>query len=131
MLQKKSTKLIRQEYMDYDYIDKLDDKTKQWLADFTNEYYNASVGKQKDKGKNNRFHKSKKEVKDCQHRNNLRNNDVYGKAKAKNNIVHTHNAGTYDPEIRNKYNKIDEVENALVDYLDHKKDLKKTGQDTD
>ena len=131
VLQKKSTRLIRQEYMDYDYIDKLSDEDKQFLADFTAEHYNASVGKQSDEGKDNRFAKSKKEVKDAQHRNNLRNNDVYGKAKAHNDLVYSQSEGVIDPQIRNKWTKQQSYEDAMIEILDYKRQkLGKSDTDT-
>jgi len=132
VLQKKSTRLIRQEYMDYDYVDKLSKEEKQWLADFTAEYYNASVGRQGDEGKDNRFAKSKEEVKDSQHRNNLVNNDTYSKKRAHNDLIFSNNEGVIDPQIRNKWAKQHSYEDAIVKILDHKRDnLSDTSSDTD
>lgn len=131
VLKKKSTRLIRQEFMDYDYIDDLSPKDKQWLANFTAEYYNASVGKQSDEGKANHFMKSKEEVKDCTDRNNWRNNDVFGKAKAHNNLY----SGMGDlaaDSVRKKYLKQHEVEEAMVELLDYKREnLDDTSTDSD
>lgn len=131
VLEKNATKLIRQEYMDYDYVDKLSSEEKQWLADFTDEYYNASVGKQSDEGKNNRFMKSKKEIKDCTDRNNWKNNDVYGKKRAKRELV----GGDYNSisdflDIRADKT-INTTENAIVDILDKVKNFENTSKDTD
>lgn len=132
VLQKKSTRLIRQEYVDYDYVDKLSDYEKQWLADFTIEHYNASVGKQKDEGKDNRFMKSKEDIKDCTDRNNWRNNDVYGKKRAHNELIYSQAEGTIDPQIRNKWAKQQSYEEVMVKLLDEKrKNLNKTGEDSD
>jgi hypothetical protein len=123
VLNKNSTLLIRQEFMDYDYLDQLSEKELQFLADFTDEYYNASVGKQSDNGKNNRFHKSKELVKECQTNNNKRNNDLYGKMRSKNRIVPIANTGQIidDPDYKGS-NKIDKnsVEDAVIDYIDLK-----------
>jgi hypothetical protein len=125
VLQKKSTTLIRQEYMDYDYIDKLSDEEKQWLADFTIEHYNASVGKQKDKGKDNRFMKTVEEIKDCTDRNNLRNNDVYGKKRSKRELTQIE---TYRDKVVDR----DKTEDAWIEILDYKRNnLNKSGSDTD
>lgn len=132
VLQKKSTRLIRQEYMDYDYVDKLNDEEKQWLADFTAEHYNASVGKQSDEGKNNRFTKGKEAVKLSQTRNNKRNNDVYGKARAHRDLIFSNTEGVIDPQIRNKWVKQQAYEDALIEILDHKRNnLGDSGSDTD
>jgi hypothetical protein len=132
VLQKKSTRLIRQEYMDYDYVDQLSKEEKQWLADFTAEYYNASVGRQGDEGKDNRFARSKKEVKDSQHRNNLVNNDTYSKKRAHRDLIFSNNEGVIDPQVRNKWAKQHSYEDALVEILDHKREkLSNSSEDTD
>lgn len=77
---------IRQEYLDQDYLDQLNEEELEWLNDFMSEYNNASVGKQKDKGKNNRFHKSKDTVKECTDRNNSRNRCLYGIRRASQSL---------------------------------------------
>lgn len=69
----------RQELIDYDYIQKLSDKEKKWLAKFTEEYVNASLDEAHPR-KN--LHNSKRLRKDCYDRNNARNRDVLTKAKA-------------------------------------------------
>lgn len=74
---------VRQELVDYDYLDKLSDAEKDWLNQFTGEYVGASFKKTKAgnySGKN--LHKGKKMRKDCYDRNNWRNNDVYSVTKA-------------------------------------------------
>lgn len=86
---------IRQEYIDQDYIDQLDDTVKncklpngemvtelEYLSSFMEEWNNASVGKQSE-AENNRFHRTAQEVKDCTDRNNHRNGDMYGIARNK------------------------------------------------
>jgi len=123
-LQKKSTKLIRQEYLDYDYLDKLNQEELEWLADFNAEYLNANVGKQSE-AKKNRFHTTPELVKDCTDRNNHRNACIYGKAKARNNLI--------ELDI---YEQIEETENSsntedcLIELLDYTKKLKKTNKNT-
>ena len=123
-LQKKSTKLIRQEYLDYDYLDKLSQEELEWLADFNAEYLNANVGKQSE-AKKNRFHTTPELVKDCTDRNNHRNACIYGRAKAHNNLI--------ELDI---YEQIEETENSgntedcLIELLDYTKKLKKANKDT-
>lgn len=123
-LQKKSTKLIRQEYLDYDYLDKLNQEELEWLADFNAEYLNANVGKQSE-AKKNRFHNTPELVKDCTDRNNHRNACIYGKAKARNNLIEL-----------DVYEQIEETENSsntedyLIELLDYTKKLKKANKDT-
>lgn len=124
VLQVKSTRLIRQEYMDYDYIDKLSPEEKQWLADFTAEHYNASVGKQKDEGQYNRFYRSKEMVKESQNTNNQRNRDLFGKKRARRELDSLNNLGLEkdDPHFAG-YRKVDKdsTEDALIKILDHKR----------
>ena len=66
----------RKEYVDYDYVGALDDKAKDFLNRFTEEYYIANFNH---KGK--AVSKSKKSKKDSYDRNNQRNSDLYSKAK--------------------------------------------------
>lgn len=69
----------RTELIDYDYLDKLDEKQLQWLNDFTEEEIIAAVDKNPRK---NRFNKTRKKVKECYQRNNARNRDVVSRQKA-------------------------------------------------
>ena len=119
---------IRHELIDYDYLDKLSDEELKWLNDFTREEVNAAVGRQKDEGKDNRFNKSKEDVKRCQDNNNSRNACIYGRAKAMHKLVNmdknhikemTSNwQETYDPE---------ELYATLIDL----KNLHGSGDDTE
>lgn len=61
-----------------DYLDKLSEKDKQWLAKFTSESVNADFRHSKP------LHKTKKLRKECTDRNNQRNNDVLAVAKNQN-----------------------------------------------
>ena len=116
--------------MDYDYVDKLSSEEKQWLANFTDEYYNASVGSQKDEGQNNHFHKSKELVKERQDANNKVNNDVYGKARSKRNILGM-DYNTMSEYLDRRVNKtINDTEDAIVEILDKRKNLENTNNDT-
>lgn len=115
-LVKKYNSKIRQEYLDQDYLDQLNPEELKWLNDFMAEYNNASVGKQKDKGKNNRFHKSKKLVKDCTDRNNARNRCIHGLAKAGYVLdsVPSYELSDYIDDIE-KIHKTEDVLNELID----------------
>ena len=122
---------IRQEYMDMDYIHKLDDTKevcelpdgrkvteKEFMSLFMKEWNNAGVAKQSE-AETNVFHRTVKEVKECTDRNNFRNRDVYGRAKAQNRM----NKLTYEVLTELEINK-DGVENhnyvedEMVDRLD-------------
>ena len=125
---------IRQEYMDYDYIDQLDDETKQYLEDFNREFYQANVGKQKDEGKDNRFVKGKKAVKQVTDENNHRNRDLYGRVR---NRVAATKLFNYDDVLNIVEDELsrdinpNNVEDAIIECLDYIKDFKNTGNDTD
>jgi len=70
---------MRAELIDYDYVDKLSEKEKKWLNDFTEEEVIAAVDKDP---KKNRFNRTRKKVKECYDRNNARNRDVVTRQKA-------------------------------------------------
>lgn len=72
---------IKQEYHDYDYINKLSDKEKDWLSNFTEEYLGANL---KHKGK--KLHKTDELRKDCYRKNNYRQRDLYSIKKATGNL---------------------------------------------
>lgn len=74
----------RYELIDYDYVNKLSEKDKQWLNKFTEEYTNASLDS-KDLNKN--LHNSEELKKDCYRRNNARNRDILTKLKASGSCV--------------------------------------------
>lgn len=136
-LTRKYNSRVRQEVLDYDYIDKLSDEEKQFLEDFNKEFYEARVGRQADEGKNNRFTKGRKAVKEAQDNNNKRNSDLYGRVRNKVgatkllnyedvlNIVEENLSRDIDPNA---------LEDALIDYLDYAKessnDSSDTGEDT-
>lgn len=71
----------RRDLIDYDYLDKLSPKEKEWLAKFTEEYTNASFKKGK-----KHLHKNKDGKKDCYDRNNARNRDIYTREKAQGSL---------------------------------------------
>ena len=119
-LNKQYNSKIRNEYLDYDYIDKLSEEEKKWLNDFTEEYLNASVGSQKEAFKN-RFHNTPEMVKDCTDRNNSRNRCVYSKAVATETILR-YDYNTIHELIEEKENKVNPeyMEDALIEFIDSK-----------
>lgn len=120
---------VRQEYMDYDYIDELSEEEKQFLDDFNKEYYCASVGKQADEGKNNRFIKGKEDVKDRTDQNNKRNNDMYGNVRNKvgaTKLLNYNDSLNVVESFLSKEVNSNALEDALIDYIDYKNEPKKT-----
>jgi len=122
-LKKRVNSRVRQEVIDYDYIDKLSDEEKQWLNDFSSEYYGADVGKQADEGKNNRFIKGRDKVKEIQDENNARNRDLFGRVRNKVGATKLLN---YDDVINIVEESLsrdinpENLEDALNEFLDKK-----------
>lgn len=67
----------RYDLIDYDYLDQLSEKEKDWLNRFTEEYTNAKYDHE-----GPRIQKKKKERLDSYNRNNYRNRDILTKSKA-------------------------------------------------
>lgn len=74
----------RAELFDYDYIDKLSDKEKEWLNTFSEEFNNANFRHGK-----KILHKSKALKKDCYGMNNRRNRDILTREKAQGLLLYT------------------------------------------
>lgn len=130
---------VRQEYIDYDYIDDLDDESKKFLDDFNNEYYGASVGKQDDEGKDNRFIKGYdkdglSEVKKVQDANNQRQRDMLGRVRNKvgaTKLLNYEDSKAIVDDYTQRNNQPTDYEDALIDYLDYTHNLKDTTDNTD
>jgi hypothetical protein len=67
---------FRQESIDFDYLDKLSPKEREFLSNFMEEWNGANMNHP---GK--KFHKSKKDRKKCYDRNNARQRDIYNHKK--------------------------------------------------
>lgn len=80
-LDTKTNLKIRNDLYDFDYLNQLTDKEKEWLNNFSEEYNGADF---RHNGKT--LHKTKKLKSDCYNRNNARNRCVYGKAKAQGQV---------------------------------------------
>lgn len=76
----------RYELIDYDYINKLSEKEKEWLNKFTEEYINASLNTENPE---QNLHNTDDLKKDCYRRNNARNRDILTRAKASGNHIST------------------------------------------
>ncbi len=103
----------RQELYDWDYIDKLSDKEKEWLNTFSEEFNNANFNHGK-----KILHKSKLMKKDCYSKNNARNRDILTRQKAMGQHI-------YIEELK-------ETEDSLKEYLpEESDDLNNSGNDTE
>lgn len=119
-LKKNVNSRVRQEYIDYDYLDKLSPEEKAWLNDFSEEYINASVGKQSEADQN-RFHNTAELVKDCTDRNNARNRCIYGEVRNKvgnTKLLNYENSVNIIEQEYSRDEQIQDVENAMIDKID-------------
>jgi len=113
---------LRHEYMDEDYIDKLNDEEKQWLSNFNEEWLSGNFSH-----KGEIFHKTVQEKRDCYNRNNARNRDIQAIAKATGRIVDYESAREMLEGL--KYNNYTySFEDFMVEYLDRKRLVTKDGQ---
>lgn len=72
----------RFDLVDYDYLDKLNDKELEWLNKFTEEYTHTDFRHTKP------IMKTKKERREAYARNNARNRCVFTRAKASGNLMY-------------------------------------------
>lgn len=120
-LLKKNIPRVRQEYLDYDYLDQLNEKEKDWLNKFTEEYLNDSF-----KHDETDIQSYEKYGKDCNDMNNARNRCLYGALKNKANKFNNKKLVNYDnilTDIEEEMGKeIDpmRLEDAYVEYLEFK-----------
>jgi hypothetical protein len=135
---------IRQEYIDLDYIDKLDDTKKicklpngtmvtelEYMNIFMSEWNSGGVGKQSE-AKKNKLHRTAELVKDCTDRTNGRNRDSYSIAKATNTLYYAEDI-IKDMKINDRDDLMDginEMEDAIINALDHAKETGNTSGDT-
>jgi hypothetical protein len=99
----------RQDLIDHDYIDQLNDKEKQFLSDFNEEYISGNF---KHNGPNN-FHKTTQSKRNCYNRNNARNRCMYTIAKSTSRLFSEEDILQNVKCIEN-----DLVENQIVKYFD-------------
>lgn len=71
----------RNEYNDYDYLHKLNDKEKAWLFKFHREYLNADF-----KSFKTPLHKTKKLKRTCYDMNNSRTRDLFSRKKVEHKL---------------------------------------------
>lgn len=85
----------RQELYDWDYLDKLTDKEKEWLNTFSEEFNNANFNHGK-----KILHKSKALKKDCYSKNNARNRDILTRQKAQGSHIYIEEIKESEPGLK-------------------------------
>lgn len=125
-LTRKFNSRVRQEYIDYDYLDQLSDEELEFLNKFTEEELNASF-----KNDETDFNKSKEEKRVIYGKNNARNRCLYGRQRnrvgATKMLNYEESVGLIEneQEISSNY-----VEEALIDFIDSKLDNTRQLSDT-
>jgi len=120
-LKKSYTPRVRQEYLDYDYLDQLNEEELEYLNKFTEEWLNASFNRDETD-----IQPYEKYGKDSNDRNNARNRCLYGALKNKDNKFKNKKLLNYDnvtADVENEFSKSvnpENTENAYIDYLDYK-----------
>lgn len=133
-LKKQYNSKVKQEYIDYDYVDKLSPEEAEWLNKFSEEYIGAKLNH------HDALHDTPELRKDCFDRNNARQRCIYGNSKAKN-AVYTptkHNVGVNnetndvsnynDIMINKQQHMADNIEDHMIDYIDIKRKSDKSQQ---
>jgi hypothetical protein len=141
-LKKHLNSRVRQEYIDQDYIHKLDDKKRthklpdgtlvtelEWMSTFMKEWNSGGVGRQKD-ASDNKIHRTAKEVKTCTDRTNSRNRDQYGRAKAHKQIIKMDSEVLKDFIDRENAVNYNYIEDVIIEALDYGKKLGKSGNNS-
>lgn len=117
---------IRKETIDADYLNKLSTEELAFYNKFMEEYNNASFNHTKKD-----LHKRKKQKREIYNKNNARNRCIYSRAKAVGRLLFTDelfqdevvmNIDGFSTTVSSK----EDIENALVDYLDNKNKESKT-----
>lgn len=103
----------RNEYADYDYLEKLSPSELNWLKGFHREFVNADF-----KHGYKKVHKRKSHIKDIYNKNNSRNRDIYGKKKVSNSLLYDVEPFKNKPGIVVKYN-IHIMEDILIKGIDN------------
>lgn len=120
-LKKPYTPRVRQEYLDYDYLDQLNEEELAWLNKFTEEYLNASFNRD-----DSDLQPYETYGKDSNDRNNSRNRDLYGALKNKDNKFKNNKLVNYDNMTGDIENELSRdlnpkaIEDAYIEFLDYK-----------
>lgn len=109
----------RHEYMDFDYLGKLNSEEKQWLSNFMEEYMSGNFKHQGDT-----LHKTKEQKKACYDRNNARNRCMLTKAKATGRVDYVTQEQT-DVQDEGEFLAAKEAQEAQVkEMIAYKKELR-------
>ncbi len=120
-LDRKFMPRVRQELIDYDYLDQLNPEEKAWLNKFSDEYINASFKKD-----GTDIQPYEKYGKDSNDRNNSRNRCIYTALKNKANKHNNKKLLNYDSVISDIENESSRdinprhMENAYIDFIEIK-----------
>jgi hypothetical protein len=106
---------LRNDYADYDYLDKLSPNELKWLKGFHREYINADFAH-----RHTRHYKSKKQRKAIYDANNARNRDLYGIYKWTGELYTCASLNNYEAKLKHSdisildlLDKIDEAKNIV------------------
>ena len=123
-LKKPYTPRVRQEYLDYDYLDQLNEEELTWLNKFTEEYLNDSF-----KRDGSDIQPYEKYGKDANDRNNARNRCLYGALKNKDNKFKNKKLVNYDNMVADIETELSKelnpaaIEDAYIEFLNNQEIL--------
>lgn len=131
---KKYTTRIRQEKIDFDYIESLPEDAKEFLHKFIEEEINSKFAND-----GTDFNKSKEDRKKIYDRNNQANRDLYSNLKNKDNKFQNKKLVNFDSESNTIENELGQdtdqntLENTYVEFLEHKQmeELEKYARELD
>lgn len=112
-LTKEVTSRVRREFLDMDYIDKLNEEEKKWLNNFMEGHLHANINKE-----NRKMFKRKKDRKAVYDANNARNRDTTAITKQSGYLLNYGNMSIVIEE--NQEVKKDGYEDAVIEVLDNK-----------
>lgn len=116
------------QFVDQDYVNKLDDNEKKWLSDFNNTYYSNKYPRSDKPGpKTNLFDKAGVPRKEIFDTTNARNRDVHTVWYKINEAEARVGREEDDPDTKKTLFDLDResYDNELIDYLDFKKAVAK------
>lgn len=109
----------RHDVIDMDYLNQLNPEDKEWMNQFIDEYVGASLDF---KNLENNLHNTKELKKDCTDRNNARNRCLYTQAKINHMLDELGEQEQVSADM--KHANANNIEDALIAYIDKKKKLK-------